>query len=78
VATSIDAFVIGMSFAFLKVNIVTAVISIGVITFLVSIFGVFLGKRFGSIINSKWAEIIGGIILIAIGSKTLIQHLFFT
>ena len=78
VATSIDAFVIGMSFAFLKVNIVTAVISIGVITFLVSVFGVFLGKKFGSIINSKWAEIIGGIILIAIGSKTLIQHLFFT
>jgi putative Mn2+ efflux pump MntP len=78
VATSIDAFVIGMSFAFLQVNIVTAIISIGLITFLMSVFGVFLGKKFGSLISSKWAEIGGGIILVGIGAKTLIQHLYFT
>jgi manganese efflux pump family protein len=77
VATSIDAFVVGMSFAFLQVNILTAAISIGLITFLISIFGVFLGKKFGLLINSKWAEIAGGIILIGIGVKTLIQHLYF-
>lgn len=77
IATSIDAFVVGMSFAFLKVDILTAAISVGVITFLVSVFGVFLGKKFGTIIKSKWAEIAGGIILIGIGIKILIQHLYF-
>ena len=78
IATSIDAFVIGMSFAFLQVNILTAAISIGVITFLISIFGISLGKKFRLLINSKWAEITGGIILIGIGVKTLIQHLYFS
>lgn len=77
VATSIDAFVVGMGFAFLQVNIITAIISIGVITFLMSLFGVFLGKKFGNLINSKWAEMAGGFILVAIGAKTLMQHLYF-
>lgn len=77
VATSIDAFVVGMSFAFLQVSIFSAAIAIGVITFVISTFGLFLGKQFGAIINSKWAEISGGIILIGIGAKTLIQHLYY-
>jgi len=77
IATSIDAFVVGMSFAFLQVNILIAAISIGAITFLIAVFGVFLGKKFGQLIKSKWAEIAGGIILIGIGVKTLIQHLYF-
>lgn len=75
VATSIDAFVVGMGFAFLKVNILYAVISIAVVTFLLTLLGVFLGKKFGNLINSKWAEIVGGVILIGIGVKTLVQHI---
>jgi len=78
IATSIDAFVVGMGFAFLQVNILQAIISIGVITFLMTTFGIFLGKKFGTLIKSKWAEITGGIILIAIGSKILLQHIYFT
>lgn len=78
IATSIDAFVVGMSFAFLQVNIIIAIISIGIITFIMSLIGVYLGKRFGNLIASKWAEILGGTILIAIGLKILIQHLYFS
>lgn len=77
VATSIDAFVIGMGFAFLQVNIVVAVLVIGGITFLLSLLGVYLGKKFGNLIQSKWAEIAGGVILVGIGVKTLVQHLYF-
>ncbi len=76
VATSIDAFVVGIGFAFLDVNIITAVISIGVITFFISIAGVYLGRKFGKLVKSKWAEIAGGIILIAIGTKILIEHIY--
>ncbi len=75
IATSIDAFVVGLSFAFLNINIIISSISIAIITFLVSILGIYIGKNFRKVISSKWAEIIGGIILIGIGTKILIEHL---
>ncbi len=63
VATSIDALAVGVSFAFLKVEILPAVCLIGVTTFLISFFAVFLGKRIGGKLG-KYAELSGGILLI--------------
>lgn len=74
VATSIDALAIGVTFAFLKVQIITAVAFIGIITFFVSILGVKIGNVFGSRYKSK-AELAGGIILILMGVKILVEHL---
>jgi len=74
VATSIDALAIGISLAFLKVDILPAVSLIGVITFLLSMLGVKIGNVFGMKYKSK-AEIAGGIILICIGVKILLEHL---
>ena len=76
VATSIDALAVGVTFAFLKVQIIPAVTFIGVITVLFSIIGVKAGNVFGSRYKSK-AELAGGMILIAIGLKILVEHLFF-
>ncbi|MDR2790485.1 MAG: manganese efflux pump MntP family protein [Campylobacteraceae bacterium] len=76
VATSIDALVVGMTFAFFEVNIFKATLIIGAITFFISICGMKTGKKFGTKLKSK-AEFTGGIILIAIGIKILIEHLFF-
>lgn len=76
VATSIDALAVGVSFAFLKVEIVPAVSFIGVTTFLLSAAGVKIGNLFGLRYKSK-AELIGGIILILIGLKILLEHLGF-
>ena len=73
VATSIDALAIGVSFAFLKVNIWEAVGLIGVITFLFSAAGVLIGNFFGARWKSK-AEFAGGFILIAMGLKILLEH----
>lgn len=73
-ATSVDALVIGVSFAFLKNYIANLVILIGTVTFLLSFLGVFIGKKFGSLFSGK-IEIIGGIILIIIGTKILVEHL---
>lgn len=73
VATSIDALAIGVSFAFLKVNIWKAVILIGVTTALFSGAGLFIGKIFGSRYKSK-AEFVGGLILIVMGIKILLDH----
>ncbi len=73
-ATSVDALAIGITFAFLKVDIVAAVLTIGVITFAISFAGVKLGSVFGSRFKSK-AEIAGGIILILMGLKILLEHL---
>ncbi len=73
-ATSIDALAIGITFAFLKVDIVTAVLTIGIITFAISFAGVKLGSVFGVRFKSK-AEIAGGIILILMGVKILLEHL---
>ena len=76
VATSIDAFAVGISFATLHVNIALAVCSIGVITFLLSTIGVFIGKKFGDLLNNK-ATILGGLILVGMGLKIFIEHMFF-
>lgn len=73
-ATSIDALAIGVTFAFLKVQIVAAVSFIGIITFLLSTMGVKVGNIFGSRYKSK-AEFTGGIILIFMGIKILLEHL---
>jgi len=76
VATSIDALAIGVTFAFLKVSIIPAVSIIGLITFVCCFIGVKLGSVFGEKLKSK-AEIMGGVMLILIGTKILIEHLFF-
>ena len=74
VATSIDALAVGITFAFLQVSIGAAVSIIGVTTFVLSIVGVVIGNKFGSKYKSK-AELAGGIILVLIGLKILLEHL---
>lgn len=74
IATSIDALAVGITFAFLEVNIVLAVFLIGLITFLFSFIGVYVGHRFGIRYKSK-AELAGGIVLILLGVKILLEHL---
>ena len=74
IATSIDALAIGITFAFLQVRLITSVTIIGCITFCFSIAGVLIGNVFGSKFKDK-ATILGGIILIGIGVKILIEHL---
>ncbi|MCM1082236.1 MAG: manganese efflux pump MntP family protein [Clostridium sp.] len=74
VATSIDALAVGVTFAFLKVNIFAAVSFIGVITFVFSFIGVKIGNIFGAKYEKK-AQMAGGIILILIGLKILLEHL---
>lgn len=74
VATSIDALAVGISLAVLNVNIWSAAGIIGVITLILSFLGVLIGNRFGVRFKSK-AEIAGGIILILIGVKILLEHL---
>ena len=76
VATSIDALAVGVTFAFLDVEIVPAVSMIGVTTFVLSAIGVKIGNVFGAKYKSK-AELVGGIVLVAMGIKILIEHLFF-
>lgn len=76
VATSIDALAIGVTFAFLNVDIVPAVSFIGVTTFVLSIVGVKAGTVFGCKYKSK-AEFAGGLILVLMGIKILAEHLFF-
>ena len=73
VATSIDALAAGISFAFLEVNIIYAVALIGVITCIISFIGVIIGDRFSRIVKKK-AELLGGLVLISIGFKILIEH----
>lgn len=74
VATSIDALAIGITFAFLNVNIMLSVSCIGIITFAISLIGVKIGNRFGDKFQNK-AELLGGIILIILGLKILLEHL---
>ena len=76
VATSIDALAVGVSFAFLKVNIWSAVLLIGATTAAFSGVGVKIGNVFGTRYKSK-AELVGGVILVVIGVKILVEHLFF-
>ena len=74
VATSIDALAVGLSFAFLKVNIAMASLTIGVVAFLVTTIGFVVGKRASKIIGKR-AEAIGGIILLAIALRILLSHI---
>ena len=74
VATSIDALAVGITFAFLKVNIVAAVSFIGATTFIISAAGVKIGNIFGTKYKAK-AELAGGVILILLGLKILLEHL---
>ncbi len=74
IATSIDALAVGITLAFLNVNFILAIISFGLITFALSILGVIIGHKFGSKYGNI-ANIVGGIILILIGTKILLEHL---
>lgn len=76
IATSIDALAIGISFAITETNIVLAAASIGTITFFSCIIGTYLGKKFHSFLKEK-AEIFGGCVLLIIGIKIFIEHMFF-
>lgn len=74
IATSIDALAVGVGFAVIDVSIIPAVSFIGVITFVLSTLGVYLGNIFGAKYKSK-AELLGGIVLILMGLKILLEHL---
>lgn len=74
IATSIDALAIGITFAFFDVNIVLAISIIGIITVIISVLGVKIGNRFGDKYQNK-AQLMGGIILVLLGFKILLEHL---
>ena len=74
VATSIDALAVGITFSVLHEPIVTPILIIGAITFVVALAGVYIGDRFGHLFESK-IEVAGGLVLIGIGVKILIEHL---
>lgn len=74
IATSIDALAVGVTFAFLNVNIMLAISLIGIITFIISMIGVKIGNVFGDKYETK-AELAGGFILIFLGTKILLEHL---
>lgn len=75
VATSIDALAVGVSFATIGTPIIAASAVIGIVTFMISLAGVYIGSRFGNLLGKR-AEIAGGIVLVGIGIKILIEHLF--
>lgn len=77
VATSIDALAVGVTFAFFKVAIIPAIITIGITTFLFSVGGLKIGNIFGCKYKSH-AELLGGVILILIGLKILLEHTLFS
>lgn len=74
IATSIDALAMGITFSFLKVNILNAVLCIAIITFFMSFFGVLIGYKIGNKFEKK-AQILGGVILIFLAIKILIEHI---
>ena len=77
VATSIDALAVGVSFAALNdVNVPFACLAICFMTFILGTCGVFIGKKFGTMLNNK-AQLVGGLILVGIGVKIFIEHTFF-
>ena len=76
IATSIDALAVGVTFAFLDVNLLAPVLAIGIVTLFMSFAGVLIGQRFGHLnISSTKIEVAGGLVLIAIGAKILLEHL---
>ncbi|MDR2590632.1 MAG: manganese efflux pump MntP family protein [Oscillospiraceae bacterium] len=72
-ATSIDALAVGASFAFIQVNVISTVLLIGITTLVISMLGVKIGSIFGSRLKSK-AQLVGGIILLLIGLRILLEH----
>lgn len=76
VATSIDALAVGVGLAFLQIDIIKSASTIGIITALLSIIGFKIGSKLG-MKSKQMAELVGGIILISLGTKILIEHLFF-
>ncbi len=76
IATSIDALAVGVTFAFMDIDILRAALVITGVTFLLSVAGVYLGKLLGSLLEDK-AEMLGGVILIFLGFKILFEHLGF-
>jgi len=74
IATSIDALAVGITFAFLKTNILISTLIIGIITFCICALGVKIGNKFGSKYGNK-AELFGGLLLIFLGTKILLEHL---
>jgi len=74
IATSIDAFAVGLSFAVLRVSIVWPVIIIGLVAALMSILGIYLGNRLGQTFGKRM-EVIGGLILVIIGIRVVISHM---
>lgn len=76
VATSIDALAIGITLSLVAVSIITAVIVIGLVTFVLSYIGVMIGKKFGHIFENK-IEAVGGLVLISLGVKILLEHMLF-
>ncbi|WP_085535211.1 manganese efflux pump MntP [Massilibacteroides vaginae] len=77
IATSIDAFAVGITFAILNYSIFMRATTIGIITFVFSAFGVYFGSHFGRKMNLN-VDLIGGIFLICIGLKILLEHIWFT
>lgn len=73
IATSIDALAVGIGFAFLKVDILSVVLLIGIVTLTISFVGVVMGRKLGCLFQKK-AEIFGGIVLVLIGLKILLEH----
>ncbi|MDD2370029.1 MAG: manganese efflux pump MntP family protein, partial [Sulfuricurvum sp.] len=74
IATSIDAMAIGVTFAFLQTDIFIAAGVIGLVTFILCVAAVYIGKKLGSLLESK-AEMLGGLMLIGLGCKILLEHL---
>ena len=75
IATSIDALIVGLSFAFIKTDIYISIVIIGVVTFLAAMLGILFGKKASAHLGKKM-EIMGGVILIFIALKILIEHLY--
>ena len=74
IATSIDALIMGVSFGFIQVKILEAALIITLVTFLISISGAKLGEK-ATFLPARWAERLGGLVLIGIGLKILLEHL---
>ncbi len=76
IATSIDAFAVGVGFSMIRVNIIFPVLVIGIVTFIFSLVGAYIGNRIGSFFENK-VEVFGGVVLVGIGIKIVVEHIFF-
>lgn len=73
-ATSIDAFAVGVTLPMLRAPLVTSLVTIGVVTAVLSAFGLFAGRRFGALLGRR-LDVLGGLLLLGLGTKILIEHL---